>query len=503
MDETLEWALYDFGTLVKVYGLLPALSIVVAAAWSEFYAIPAFAATALAAYGLGRVFERAFAEPDEDDMRSGVITVVVGWFVCGLLSAGPLLLVAWTVRAAPTSVGVLSPPAMTGPLATFLQPTNAVFEGMSGATGTGFSMASDPGELPRALQWWRSAVQWVGGIGVVVLAAAFVSSEESHTFSAVHGNRAPTESIRSTTTGTAAALWWLLALLTVASALLLWLAGMEPWAALNHAMTGVTTGGFTITASSIETYGDPVVELALLPVMIAGAVSFSLLFFCFRGDSDRIRGDVQTKWLFGALGLGSLAVVAVLALTAAYPTAAETIRYGTFQLVSGLTCTGFQTDTNLGGAWAEPATLLVASSMLVGGAAGSTAGGMKIIRARRVLVDIPERGMDVYEPSEPSAETAGSVTQTFDTAAAIAICWFVVLFATTVLALLVLPGEQSTANVLFEVASVQGNVGLSAGIVDPTIPPSLKLAFVVAMWVGRLEIVPVIVTGSLLLDKVR
>lgn len=502
MDETLEWALYDLGTLVKVYGLLPALSIPIALVWIELYAIPAFATTALVAYGIGRSFERTFVKPDESDMRSGVITVCVGWFVVGLLSAVPLVVVAWTVRTMAHLPAISSPP-MTGTLETFLHPINAVFEGMSGVTGTGFSMATDPRQLPRSLQWWRSVTQWVGGIGVIVLAAAFASSEESQTFTAVHGNMAPTESIRSPTTGTAAALWWLLALLTVASALLLWLAGMGPWAALNHAMTGITTGGFTITASSIESYGNPIIELALLPVMVTGAVSFSLLFFLFRGDLERVWGDVQTEWLFGGLVLGAVTVGAALALTVSYSTTAESIRYGTFQLVSGLTCTGFQTDTGLGDGWAAPAKLLVTSSMLVGGAAGSTAGGIKIIRARRILIDIPERGMDVYEPSKSTAETAGGASGEFDTAATIAVCWFVVLIATSVLALLVLPDAESTANVLFEVASVQGNVGLSAGIVEPANPASLKLAFVFAMWIGRLEIVPVIVTATLLLDEVR
>ena len=264
MDATFRRALYDLGTLVTVYAALPLLSSVVALGWREFYAVPAFLLTAAVAAALGLSIESVFDAPDDaDGLSSGVITVSVGWFVAGLLSALPLLFVAWTVRLEPP---LLATPAMTGSLETFLAPLDAAFEGMSGVTGTGFSMAADPGELPRSLQWWRSLTQWVGGIGVIVLAAAFASSEESDSFSAIHGNMAPTESIRSTTQGTAAALWWLLALLTVASALWLWLVGMGAWAAINHAMTGVTTGGFTITAESVESYDDPLIELALLPV---------------------------------------------------------------------------------------------------------------------------------------------------------------------------------------------------------------------------------------------
>ncbi|UHQ97979.1 hypothetical protein HYG81_18595 [Natrinema zhouii] len=178
------------------------------------------------------------------------------------------------------------------------------------------------------------------------------------------------------------------------------------------------------------------------------------------------------------------------------------MRYGAFQLVSGLTCTGFQTDTGLGNSWAAPGLLVVTLSMIVGGTAGSTAGGVKIVRVRRILLDASEHGMSVYEPSDSSADTAGGASAEFDTAAVIAVLWFVMLFVTSLVALLVLPAEYTTANVLFEVASVQGNVGLSSGIVDATNPTSFKVAFVLAMWIGRLEIIPVLVTATLLSEEV-
>ena len=213
-------------------------------------------------------------------------------------------------------------------------------------------------------------------------------------------------------------------------------------------------------------------------------------------------GDAQTTWLFGALALGTVVTVGSIVVTGSYPTTAEGVRYGTFQLVSGLTCTGLQTDTGLGEVWAAPEMLVVTVSMLIGGAAGSTAGGMKIVRVRRILLDAPEHGMDVYEPSESTADTAGGASAAFDTAAVIAVLWFVLLFCSSLVALLVLPAEYTTAEVLFEVASVQGNVGLSTGIVDATAPSSLKVVLLATMWIGRLEIVPVIVSAQLVFDEV-
>lgn len=443
--------------------------------------MPAFVLTAALAYGLGRGVESSCSDPPEREIAAGVVTVSVGWFAVGLVSSLPLLLVAHTVVADPPA---LATPPMTPTLAAFVRPLDAVFEGVSGVTGTGFSMAADPSVLPRSLQWWRSLLQWVGGIGVVVLAAAFASNAENASFTEVHGSKAPTESIRSTSRGTAAALWTLLALFTVGGALLLWLAGMGPWAALNHSMTGVTTGGFTITENSIASYGDPAVELASIPLMIVGAVSFAVSFFLFRGDVERIRGDAQTRWLFGALGLGIALTTATLLASDAYGTPGESLRYGSYQLISGLTCTGFQTGTDLGTRWAATDQFVVTTTMLVGGAVGSTAGGVKLLRVRSVLLEGPVHGSAVYEAEGTSAETVSEASAEFDTAVVIAVLWFVSLFVTAFVALLVLPSGDSgytVANVLFEVASVQGNVGLSAGIVGPDAPAPLKAAFVVSM----------------------
>lgn len=500
MDETIHRAGYDLGTLIRIYTGLPALSIPVAVLWSEFYAIPAFLVTAVLTYAVGYGLEVGFSDPPETELAAGVVTVSVGWFLTGVFSALPLLLVAWTVHLAPAG---LSAPSQTATLEVFRRPTNALFEGMSGVTGTGFTMAIDPSELPRTLHWWRSLLQWIGGIGVVVLAAAFASSDESSSFTAIHGNMAPTERIRSTTRGTAAALWWLLAFLTVVSALLLWLAGMGPWGALNHAMTGVTTGGFTVV-DGIEAYDSRQIELALLPVMTVGAISFSVLFFLLRGDLERVRGDVQNRWLFGGLVLGASLTTASLAGEMAYPSISESVRYGTFQFVSGLTCTGFQTAGGLGGRWPAAAHLVVIGAMIVGGAAGSTAGGIKLIRVRRSLLESSARGSDIYQSSGVASEVAGEPSIEFDSAAAIAVLWFVLLLVAAFVALLVLPPDAyDTSAVLFEVASAQGNVGLSAGIVDSTAPDELKLALVGSMWIGRLEIVPVVVAAKTLWEVFR
>lgn len=501
-SDVLERAIYDVGTLLKVYGALPAGTVVVALAWGELYAIPAFAATAALAYALGRGLEVLCSDPPPGQVAAGVLAITLGWFLAGVLSAVPLYAVARSVAG---GLPLVVTPGTTPSLAVFESPVNALFEGMSGVTGSGFSMADDPSALPRTVQWWRSILQWVGGIGVIVLAAAFASTEERASFRSVHGSKAPTESIRSSTRGTAAALWWLLALFTVAGALLLWLAGMGPWAALNHAMTGVTTGGFTVTADSIAAYDDPVVELATVPLMLAGAVSFALWYFLLRGDSRRVGGDVQTAWLLGGVVLGTVLVVAVLASADVYPSVGGSLRYGGYQLVSGLTTAGFQTETDLGSRWPVAGQLVVAGSMLVGGAVGSTVGGIKLLRVRRIALDLPTRGSDLYESDEESTDTAGAASAEFDSAASIALLWVAVLLVTVAVAAAVLSLDSTgytTANVLFEVASIQGNVGLSAGVVGPGMPDALKVAFAVSMWAGRLEFIPLVVAARTLLREV-
>lgn len=484
----------DLGTLFLVLAGLMAGSTLVAAIWGEWYAIPGFFLSAGLTAALGGVLTRWGTDAPDTDTAHGLVTAALAWLFSGMLCSLPILFVAWTIALDPPWV---TTPELSRTLAAFLSPINALFEGMSGVTGTGLTMTYDESALPAVLQWWRSLVQWIGGIGVVVLAAAIVLTGESGSFRQLYEEKAAVESVGENTREAIRAIWWVFVVVTVAAVLALWVAGMPAWHAINHGMTGIATGGFTVTPNGIASYDDPAIEAVLLPIMVLGAISFAVHYYALQGRVHVFYEDRQTRWLLGILGGGVALVVAFLF---GEPfVSRDALRFGAFQFVSALTCTGFQTDTTLGTSWAIEAQLLLVVGMIVGGAAGSTAGGIKVIRLISLTRGSLYRVTQAFYPAqldrtprvatEEGEATVDHSSSEFDQAAAIGICWVGLLFAGILGLLLVLGAPLET--VIFEVASAQGNVGLSAGLTGADMPDAAKAILMANMWIGRLEIIPV------------
>jgi trk system potassium uptake protein TrkH len=284
-------------------------------------------------------------------------------------------------------------------------------------------------------------------------------------------------------------------------------------------MTGLTTGGFSVTDNSIATYNSPLVETVLLPIMILGAIAFPVHYVVLRDQTvSELVGDLQTRWLFVLLAVGVAAlslqnVLSVPSTSGAFATqtflpfpvpsldAAEldAIRDSTFQWVSALTCTGFQSAPI--GRWLAGAKVLVVGAMVIGGAAGSTVGGIKIIRAYTVArgivwqfsrVFLPKNAVITARIGDRTLDRA-SMEREFSEAAIVSLLWLGVLATTSVVLVNLTGPEFGYADALFEVASAQGNVGLSSGITGPTMSPLAEAMFTLNMWVGRLEIIPVLV----------
>lgn len=495
MRDSVEIVASNLGSLLTIFALLMVTPAIVAVAWAEWYTIPAILAAAGITGAVGRVLT-VKSNPTDPEVVHGIVTAAVGWLCAGVAGALPILFVAHTSAVDP---GLLGSPPMNQTMAAFRSPVNALFEGMSGVTGTGLTMALREDELPRSLHWWRSLMQWVGGIGVVVLAAAVVLTGESNAFQSLYQEHGAVKSIRSDTEETVKTVWWIFCLLTFVAAVSFWLAGMPLWHALNHAMTGISTGGFVVTADGIAAYDSPIIELVILPFMMLGAISFAVHYYILQGHLSLFWRDAQTRLLFAGVGIGSLLLAGVLWTV---DPLADAVRYGVFQLVSALTCTGFQTDTGIGNRWPASAHVATATPMIIGGAAGSTAGGIKLIRLLSLSKGSLQAVTDYfYDDDAQSLEigqeeadvTVGHTASEFEQAAVIGFLWIAILFVVLLTASVVLP-THTLGEVLFEVASAQGNVGLSSGITGPNMPDLVKVVFVASMWIGRLEIVPVLVT---------
>jgi len=494
----------DVGRILQALGGLVVVTLLVALVWGEFWAAPALVVSAAVPLVLGRLLWTRYREAEDPGMLHGMMVAALGWFAVGVFGALPFLLLAWTVRIDPA---VLAAPDGTATLSAFTNPLNAVFESMSGFTGTGLTMTDDEEVLPRTLQWWRTFSEWVGGVGVIVLTTAILSRPGSGSLT-LYESEARSEKIHPSVVSTVRTIWWIFVLFTFVSILTLWLAGMPIWEAINHAMTGLATGGFSVTDNSIATYDSATIDFALLPVMLLGSIAFPVHYLMLRGDLRNLYADLQTRWVFLYMGGGSALLVAFLHATGPYDTVFGAIRFGLFQFVSAATCTGFQTASPPAtislGDWPAQAQLTVTFAMVVGGAAGSTAGGIKLIRGLTLAKGIRYRIAEVFYPDSAVRRLhidgrildEEAASREFMEAAIITLLWVAFLVVGVFTLLLTLPaGEFTLENVLFEIASAQGNVGLSTGITGPeSLPTPSKVTFLFHMWIGRLEIVPVLVT---------
>jgi trk system potassium uptake protein TrkH len=493
----------DLGRILQALAGLVFVSVVVSVLAEEYYAVPALLVSGVVPLTAGRLLTTWCADASDPGKLHGMVIAASGWLFVGLFGSLPFFLVAWTVEFSPA---VLGPPQQTPTLAAFTNPLNAVFESMSGFTGTGLTMTDNEEVLPRTIQWWRSFSEWIGGVGVIVLTTAILARPGSGSLT-LYESEARSEKIHPSIVSTVQTIWWIFIMFTFIAILVLWLAGMPIWGAINHGMTGLATGGFSITDNSIATYDSVVIDFALLPVMLLGSIAFPVHYLILRGDLRNIYQDLQTRWVFLYMGLGSALLWAFVYFGGTYETPFEAIRYGVFQFVSAATCTGFQTavdTTNVAlGRWPAQAQLTVVAGMFIGGAAGSTVGGIKLIRALTLVKGIRFRIAEVFYPDSAVRRlringrrlSEDETRREFEEAAIIAFLWTLFLGIGIVTLLLVLPpGEYGLENVIFEVASAQGNVGLSAGITGPDSLPTLgKVMFLFNMWIGRLEIIPVLV----------
>ncbi len=260
--------------------------------------------------------------------------------------------------------------------------TDAVFESISGLTTTGATVIVGIDELPLSLLYYRQQLQWLGGMGIIVLAVAvlpMLGIGGMQLYRAETPGPVKDSKLTPRITETAKALWFIYLTLTVTCGLAYWAAGMEPFDALGHAFSTVAIGGFSTHDASMGYYDSTLIEMIAVVFMLVSGVNFALHFLAVRRRSLRAYlADPEFRGYLTTLSVVFLLVSVALYLMGVYDSWSESFTRGLFQAVSIGTTTGFTTaDYSL---WPGFISILLLFSSFIGGCAGSTGGGIKVIR---------------------------------------------------------------------------------------------------------------------------
>lgn len=413
---------------------------------------------------LGNVYQR-----QELSVRDGFLVVTLFWFLLGLVGALPFY------------------------LSLHLNFTDAVFESISGFTTTGATVIVGLDQLPQSILYHRQQIQWLGGMGIIVLAVAILpllGVGGMQLYRAETSGVAKNEKLTPRIAETARSLWLIYVLLTACCALAYWFAGMSLFDAVGHAFTTVATGGFSTHDDSIGYYDSPLIEAIAILFMLAGGVNFAVHFLVLRRKLMTPYAEDPEVRTFGLLFLFASIFIAVsLYFSGAYAGGWEAFRYAAFQVASIMTSTGF--GTAVFAEWPLHIPLILVILSFIGGCAGSTSGGIKVMRIM-LLAKLGLRQLELLiHPRCVSVVKLGN--RPISETVLFSIWGFYVLYIVTALMLTV---AMMAAGL--DLVSAFGAVVATINLLGPglgevaanfaTVDATVKWLGIFAMLVGRLEV---------------
>jgi trk system potassium uptake protein TrkH len=436
---------------------------------------PWFLAAAAIGAAVGGVTLKVMSDAPDLKVREGFAVVAFGWMVVGLLGALPF----W----------------FSGQIPSF---TDAVFESISGFTTTGASILPDIESRTHGTLFWRALTHWLGGMGIVLLALAILpllGVGGMQLFRAeVPGPVA--ERLTPRIRETAKRLWGVYLLLTLMEVGALMIAGMGPFDAFCHSFATMATGGFSNHNASVGGYASPAVEWIIIFFMFMAGANFTLHYLALTGRILSYPKDEEFRFYASVILVSTIVVVGVLVPISYYPTFGETVRHALFQVVSIITTTGFGTADYL--LWPPVTHALLLFLMAVGGCAGSTGGGIKVMR---VFILLRHAKLELKKMLHPRgvytlwfndrALSPGLLTNVLG--------FFLLFMVVYVSGVLILTfGGRDIVTSVGATAATLGNIGPGLGLVGPSSNYAElfdweKWLLVMFMLIGRLEIFTVLV----------
>ncbi len=462
------------GVLGSIFWLLAGFMIIpllVAVYYGE--SLQTFAIPLAITVVVASLFTLFFKRKDEEwNLKEGFFIVAVGWLVAAIFYSFPYMLEG-------------------------VPPISALFESMSGVTATGATALTDIESHSRSLLFWRSMTQWLGGMGIIMLFIAILPKlgiAGRQMFRAeVPGLQE--EQLRPRIRETAKILWLVYIVLSISELLILMIAGLSPYDAITHTFTSISCSGFSPYSDSIAAFNDPMIEGIIMLFMFLGGANFALHYKSIFSDRTSLIKDQEFKFYFAIIAVATLVLAYMLFKTEVY-SLADAFRYSSFQVISILTTTGYATaDFNL---WPDSSRFILFLLMFIGGCAGSTSGGVKVVRLLLLLKYAQKVLFKVIHPKAIIPIRFNNKTvpeEVIHSIVSFMVIYLMIFFASSTL--LSLMGMDFVTTLSASIATL-GNVGPGLGLVGPmasfdSIPDPGKLVLIANMWIGRLEVFTVIV----------
>ena len=409
--------------------------------------------------------------------REGYIIVSISWIIFSFFGTLPFIL--------------------TGSIPSF---TDAFFETMSGFTTTGASILSDIESLSHGILFWRSITQWMGGMGIIVLSLAILpilGVGGMQLFVAEVPGPTP-DKLHPRIKETAKRLWGIYIIFTIMETLLLWAGEMNFFDAINHSFTTMATGGYSTKQASVAAFASPYTHYIIIIFMFLAGTNFTLSYFAMHFKFRKVFQNEEFLF-YGVVTLLITVVIAIGLYTSSHISAEQSFRDSLFQVVSIITTTGYATADYL--QWAPLLTILIFVCMFIGGSAGSTGGGVKVVRIMLLLKNsflelkrLIHRNAVIPVRFNREAVPSDIITN---------ILAFTSFYAITVILSTVVISAfgYSLDSSMGAVAATLGNIGPGLGAVGPVenyahMPDFLKWFTSALMLIGRLELFTVLVLFS-------
>ena len=414
--------------------------------------------------GLGFLFAEKFNEYDKLKFKHGMFISSVAWLWAGFVGAIIMMLML--------DISFI----------------DAFFENVSAWTGSGLTMFNDVEVLPKSILFLRSLEQWIGGLGVVIIFISLLIKPGTSAFK-LYKSEARDDKIRPNIKNTLRKTIEIYLIYTLFGIILYILAGLPLFDSVNLTFTTISTGGMSIKNANVGFYNSNLVYLITMILMLLGATSFAVHYKIVKTKGKSIIKDIQLQAIILSIIISGILIAAITHMAPMNVI---------FHIVSAVTTTGanIASSSELA-SWAPASLIIIMVLMVMGGSSGSTVGAVKIIRVITFLRGINLTVTNVIAPkrvvntkianrtfTQSEIKEASSYISVY--LMFLIVSWIIMTFYT-----------NDPINSLFDVTSTIGNVGLSTGMINGNLATIPKIMLIFLMWIGRLEIIPILLTIQL------